>query len=194
MESLPTLTTERLVLTVPSAADAERLAAYHRENREHLAPWEPVRPEAYFTPEYWLGVLPGIAADALADRAFAFVLAERLRPDGPLLGRCALTNIVRGPFQAAYLGFSLAESAVGHGFMFEALSALIPFAFEELNLHRIMANHVPENVRSGKLLARLGFRKEGLAPAYLLIHGAWRDHVLTSLVNSAWRPSEAPRA
>ena len=46
-----------------------------------------------------------------------------------------------------------------------------------------MASYRPENDRSGRLLASLGFEHEGLAKAYLKIDGQWADHVLTSLVN-----------
>jgi len=53
--------------------------------------------------------------------------------------------------------------------------------FESLRLHRVQANHLPENLRSARLLQRLGFRVEGSAHAYLFINGAWRDHVLTAL-------------
>jgi ribosomal-protein-alanine N-acetyltransferase len=67
--------------------------------------------------------------------------------------------------------------------MAEALRATNEFVFREMRLHRIMANYRPENVRSGKLLERLGFVREGLAKDYLFIDGAWRDHILTALVN-----------
>jgi ribosomal-protein-alanine N-acetyltransferase len=66
--------------------------------------------------------------------------------------------------------------------MFEALQASIAYMFHEQDLHRIMANHVPENVRSAALLQRLGFEREGYAREYLKINGIWRDHVLTALV------------
>lgn len=188
MNELPTLATERLILRIPTPGDADRIAAYHAGNRSHLAPWEPIRPDEYFTPGYWRRALESLEAEILNERSVPFVLLARSAPDGPVIGRCAITNIVRGPFQAAHLGFSLAEAAVGNGFMFEALSAVIAFAFDDLALHRLMANHLPENGRSGRLLLRLGFRVEGLAPEYLLIGGAWRDHVLTSLVNPGWRP------
>ena len=56
------------------------------------------------------------------------------------------------------------------------------YSFDELGLHRIMANHQPENERSARLLERLGFEREGYARSYLHIAGAWRDHVLTALV------------
>lgn len=55
-------------------------------------------------------------------------------------------------------------------------------------MHRIMANYMPHNQRSGALLARLGFEREGYAKDYLLIDGKWQDHVLTALTNKEWLP------
>ena len=71
--------------------------------------------------------------------------------------------------------------------MHEALRATNRYMFDELKLHRIAANYRPENIRSGKLLAKLGFRIEGFAKDYLYIDGAWRDHVLTSATNAGFR-------
>ena len=67
--------------------------------------------------------------------------------------------------------------------MHEALTASLDFAFRDLRLHRVMANYRPEHLRSGRLLARLGFAQEGYARDYLFIDGAWRDHILTSRTN-----------
>jgi ribosomal-protein-alanine N-acetyltransferase len=72
--------------------------------------------------------------------------------------------------------------------MIEALQAAIAFVFGPLRVHRIQANYMPHNLRSGRLLERLGFVEEGLARDYLLIDGRWRDHVLTSLTNLEWQP------
>jgi ribosomal-protein-alanine N-acetyltransferase len=74
-------------------------------------------------------------------------------------------------------------ACVGQGIIKEALGAVIQHAFEVLRLHRIMANYVPTNQRSARVLARQGFSIEGYARAYLFIDGAWQDHVLTSLTN-----------
>jgi len=73
--------------------------------------------------------------------------------------------------------------------MSEALRAGDGFAFEELRLHRIMANYRPENERSARLLERLGFVREGIARDYLFVDGAWRDHVLTSLTHPGFDPT-----
>lgn len=92
-----------------------------------------------------------------------------------------LDAFVRGYFQACYLGYAVAERHQGRGFMHEALTLLLGFAFSALELHRVMANHTPDNARSAAVLTRLGFRREGLAPRYLRIHDTWQDHVLTAL-------------
>jgi ribosomal-protein-alanine N-acetyltransferase len=59
----------------------------------------------------------------------------------------------------------------------------IKYAFEELKLHRIMANHMPAKKRSEAQLQNLGFEREGVAKSYILINGRWEDHVLNSLIN-----------
>jgi ribosomal-protein-alanine N-acetyltransferase len=71
--------------------------------------------------------------------------------------------------------------------MTEALSISTKYIFQELNLHRIMANYMPHNRRSAKVLKRLGFVVEGYATDYLMINGQWEDHILTSLTNPHWR-------
>ncbi|WP_306170166.1 GNAT family N-acetyltransferase [Shewanella sp. UCD-KL12] len=101
-----------------------------------------------------------------------------------IIGVCNFTNIVRGPFQACHLGYSVAEKYQGQGLMHEILHAGIDYMFDELKLHRIMANYMPAKTRSGKLLQTLGFEKEGVAKSYLKIAGKWQDHVLTAKVNS----------
>ena len=93
-----------------------------------------------------------------------------------------LSNIVRGPFQAAHLGFSCDGAAEGQGLMHEHLDALVAHAFGPMGLHRVMANHLPSNDRSAALLDRLGFEVEGRARDYLKIAGRWQDHVLRSKI------------
>ena len=182
----PHLETDRLVLRVLDPRDAAVVAAYCERNRAHLAPWEPLRPEEYFTTAHWVrGLELGVTLFG-SNLLVPFGVFPRATPVGPLLGRCTFSNIVRGPFQAAYLGFSLDRDAVGQGLMTEALRAAIRYAFDDLGLHRIMANHMPENTRSARLLRGLGFVEEGYAKDYLRIAGAWRDHVLTALVNPSW--------
>ncbi|WP_209313631.1 GNAT family N-acetyltransferase [Jannaschia formosa] len=67
--------------------------------------------------------------------------------------------------------------------MSKILSAALAHVFDELDFHRVMANHLPENERSARLLSRIGFEREGYAKSYLKIAGRWRNHVLTSKPN-----------
>ena len=93
------------------------------------------------------------------------------------------TQIARGPFQSCILGYAIDGAFERRGLMQEALAATIAHAFDVMQLHRIQASYIPANVRSGRLLQRLGFRREGVAPKYLFINGEWRDHVITALLN-----------
>lgn len=154
----------------------------------HLDRWSPPAGPGFFTPGFWAEKLRIGLEEFHNDRAVRFVLqladgAADPALDAPIVGTCNYSNIVRGPFQACYLGYQIALAQQGQGLMAEALRATNGFMFTDRRLHRIMANYRPENYRSARLLQRLGFRREGIAPDYLFIDGAWRDHVLTALVN-----------
>ena len=84
---------------------------------------------------------------------------------------------------ACFMGYSVAKSCEGQGVMTKLCQHAIAYAFTELQLNRIMANYMPSNARSEKLLTNLGFVKEGFAKKYLFINGRWEDHIMTSLLN-----------
>lgn len=173
-----------MLLTLPPEDAAPRMLAFFEENREHLEKWSPTAPEDFYSASFWRDRLGQARAEFEQDKSMKLVLFERDAPAGPVIGVCNFSNFVRGPFQACYLGYSLDHRFEGRGLMIEALKAATRYAFETLRLHRIMANYVPVNERSGRLLRRLGFVVEGYAHDYLLINGRWQDHILTSLTNS----------
>lgn len=181
-EAVPTLETERLVLRLPTAREARAVLSFVRENEEHLRPFEPVRPAEHFTLAFHRAALARAARDASADRHYRWWLFGKDAP-ARAIGNVGVSNVARGAFQSAHLGFALAAEAQGKGLMHEALEAVVRCAFGELNLHRLEANHLPDNARSARLLARLGFERIGLAPRYLRIAGQWRDHVQTQRTN-----------
>lgn len=184
MSQLPILETPRLRLFIPGPDDAERCISYLQENETHLRPWGPPILPSHFDLEHRRKQRAKAVEAALAGTRFGFALVlQDAGKDAPFLGFVNLTEIVRGVFQACFLGYDLAEKAQGHGYMTEACGAVIDFAFGALALHRLMANYSPTNARSAAVLRRLGFTIEGIAKDYLFINGAWRDHVLTSLTN-----------
>lgn len=185
---LPTLNTTRLSVEHMAPGHAEQLAEFFRRNDRHLAPWDPPRPAGILQPGFWRTE----SARAVHDYEDGAVVRWVLRPRDVtdlVIGRINYTQIARGPFQSCMLGYAIDAAYEGRGLMREALEATIEHVFSVLRLHRIQANYVPENERSGNLLARLGFEREGLARDYLYINGAWRDHVLTARRNPAFDAS-----
>lgn len=185
MLALPRIETKHALLRLPELSDIPDILRYFLENESHLSQFDPKRPAEFYTDTFWNEQIPRHLDQFLADQALRLYVFGR--QSGEVMGTIGFSQICRGPFQACYLGYGIGRKFEGKGLMFEALSAAIAYMFTELNLHRIMANHLPDNERSGRLLARLGFTHEGVAKDYLRINGAWRDHVLTSLHNPDWR-------
>ncbi|WP_065188028.1 GNAT family N-acetyltransferase [Shewanella woodyi] len=187
----PKIMTQRTVLTLLQHYEYQLLIDYYERNHSHLSPWEPEREQGYFEQAQVRERVQCNNAHFFAGGAVHFVARGSINHDGsvtadhngPILGVCNFTNIVRGPFQACYLGYSVDKALEGQGVMREILEAGINYIFKELKLHRIMANYIPDNTRSGHLLSSLGFEKEGVAKAYLKINGRWQDHLLTSKLN-----------
>jgi len=179
------LLTEHLILRPPSVNDAYAVLAYYINNREHLRPWEPERQPDFYTHGTMVQRLAVMQDQMEAGLSVNLLMCDK--KNGALAGIINFSNIVHGPLQACHLGFGLDAGHQGRGLMHEALEPAIHHLFEVVGLHRIMANHQPHNLRSAQVLARLGFEREGYARAYLNINGAWRDHVLTALINPKHR-------
>lgn len=176
----PVLKTERGVLRVLAEHQADLLYDYVNREKAFLKPWEPQRPDSYYELDACRQRIKEIRKDFLADQSVAFFFLNSSQ--SKILGYSSFSNIVRGPFQACYLGYSLSEAEQGKGLMHEALTAGINYMHKEQSIDRIMANYMPKNAASAAVLQRLGFEKEGIAKNYLKIAGRWEDHILTALV------------
>ncbi|UNH28682.1 ribosomal protein S5-alanine N-acetyltransferase [Moellerella wisconsensis] len=175
----PRLVTDRMVIRLAYERDAYRLADYYCENKVFLKPWEPTRDNSHFQPSGWQNRLHVMTELHRQGSAFHFLL---LAPDeDQVIGVINYSNVLRGAFQACYVGYSIAEKWQGQKLMYEAGQATIRYMQQHQKIHRIMANYMPHNIRSGNLLTKLGFEREGYAKQYLQIDGVWRDHVLTAL-------------
>ena len=181
--------TERLILATPAPGQAQAGLDFISRNRDHLRRWNPPEPEGLYTLEHWQQAVLKNAAAFEAGSAVRFWLSPREQPE-LVVGSIGFSQIFRGPFCSCVLGYQIDAAFEGKGLMSEALRAAMIYMFEQQTLHRIAANYRPENVRSGRLLARLGFRIEGFARDYLFIDGDWRDHILTSATNSGFDKRE----
>lgn len=96
--------------------------------------------------------------------------------EGNIVGVFNVSEIVRGLFQNAYLGFYAVADFAAKGYMSAGLKLVLAKVFRELKLHRIEANIQPENIQSIQLIKKNGFRYEGFSPRYLKINNEWRGH------------------
>ena len=96
-------------------------------------------------------------------------------------------NVVTGAFWNAHLSYYGMAGFIGGGWQSESVRAALVLAFTELGLHRVEAAVQPGNLRSLRLVQRLGFRFEGLSPEFLHVDGAWRDHERWALLRREFR-------
>ncbi|MDB5642639.1 MAG: ribosomal protein alanine N-acetyltransferase [Hyphomicrobiales bacterium] len=157
-------------------------AALRERSRDFLAPWEPTWPADDLTRSAYRRRLRRHGEEMERDEAYPFLIFRE--QDGELLGGLTLGQVRRGVSQTATLGYWMGEPFAGHGYMARAVRAAVTYAFANLRFHRIEAACLPHNSRSIRLLEGAGFRREGLARAYLRINGAWQDHVLFARLDS----------
>jgi ribosomal-protein-alanine N-acetyltransferase len=174
----------RLRASAPELADAA--LDYEQRNREHFARWSPPPAQGLFTLAFHQKAMADDVESFVAGREWRWWLQLNQPSEATrLIGIVRFSQVSRGPFCSAVLGYSIDTEHEGAGLMREALAAAIAEVFSPaVNLHRIQANVRPENARSLQLLDALGFVREGLAREYLFIDGAWRDHVMTARTNA----------
>jgi len=156
----------RVALRLLERGDREEFLRLAAESRTLHRPWTypPERPEQF--DELF----------ARSRREDTVCLLACRRDTGQIAGVLIISQIVRGAFQSAYLGYYAHELHAGQGLMREAMVQTVAHAFGPLALHRLEANIQPGNAASIALARSAGFRLEGFSPRYLLIGGQWRDH------------------
>ncbi len=181
-----TLRTPRTIIGLAREGDAAAIVSYYSTNRARFEPVDPERAPIFYQDRFWRAQVRQNEDDYIADRAlrlFIFPRSDR----GRVIGTIGLSNFARGAAQCCTLGYSIDGDLEGRGVMSEALRVVIAHAFGAMHFHRIEANYLPQNERSGNLLRRLGFVVEGYSRDYLRINGAWRDHIRAALINPHWR-------
>ena len=170
-----------VVLRPPRPGDYQEWRDLRAGSRACLQPWEPTWPADDLSRAAFRRRLAVYARDREAGIAFPFFVFRA--QDEAITGGITLSNVRRGVAQMGSVGYWCGQPYVRQGLTLAAVKALSVFAFRTLGLHRLEAACIPENAPSRTLLAKAGFREEGMAPAYLKINGAWRDHVLFGLVS-----------
>ncbi len=160
---------------------AEAFARFHARNRHHLRMAMSQVPELEQA-AHWEGEL-GRRRQAMVAGQAVHLVGFAKDGDGSEIGCLAsFWAIEHGDFQACTLSFLLDAGLEGRSLMFDAVAPAVQEVIARYRLHRIMATHLPENLRSAQLLRRLGFAVEGYARDFVKVNGKWRDNVLLSLV------------
>jgi len=150
--------------------DGEELAALYLANRDFLAPFEPVRPPEFFT------------ADGQRERLERQLDGEThpfaILDDGAIAGTINLFHIMRESLQSGTIGYWIDHRRNGRGLATGAVGEILTYAFEDLELHRVEAATLVDNVSSQRVLEKNGFEKIGLARRFLRINDDWRDFFL----------------
>ena len=174
--------TERMTLRPPLHGDFRAWAELRLKSQDFLAPWEPswssdhLSRKGFTNRVYW--------AQRSAANGSAVPLFLIRRADEAVLGAITLDNIRRGPAQAVTLGYWIGQPHMRQGYMLEALNAVSHYAFRDLDLSRLEAACLPENLASRGVLEKAGFKYEGVAQSYLQIGGRWRNHVLYAMLRA----------
>ena len=161
--------------------DVAELADYYVRNRTHFLPWEPVRGAGFYDQETMLNRILEAEGEFHADKQVK--LGVFCGQQQRMIASIDFSQIVRGPVQSCFVGYSIDAQHQGQGLMQEFMPPCLGYMFNQLQLHRVMATYMTANQRSAALLKRLGFEKEGYAKSYMNISGTWEDHILTALVN-----------
>ena len=164
-----------------NATDSAELADYYLRNRTHFSPWEPKRGRDFYEHETMLNRILEAEGEFHADKQVK--LGAFCQQNQRIIASIDFSQIVRGPLQACFVGYSIDAQHQGQGLMQEFMPPCLDYMFNQFNMHRVMATYTVANQRSAALLERLGFEKEGYAKSYLNIAGTWEDHVLTALIN-----------
>ena len=179
------LETNRLIVREAQFKDIDTIVDYLSTNKAFHQPFEAPRPHNYYTKAYWQQKIYADYYRPDENKTLQLFMFTKDEPN-KTIGYANYYNIMYGAFYSCHVGYMMAESAQGHGYMKEALKVGIQYLFKTKNLHRIQANYMPKNKRSGKTLQSLGFELEGKAKNFLFVNGRWEDHLLTSLTNAEW--------
>lgn len=180
-----TLRTERLFLRPMAEPDAQSLFAIFSDPRVARYLSRPPWPDLDSAHQRIVRDIDALPAGKY------LCLGIELAHEGRLIGECSLFSF-NEQCRRAEVGYGLAFDAWGHGYMHEALSALLDFGFSQLDLNRVEADIDPRNEGSAKSLERLGFKHEGFLRERWIVDGEVSDTALYGLLAREWAASRHP--
>ncbi|ANW63165.1 GCN5 family acetyltransferase [Mycobacterium sp. djl-10] len=160
--------------------DAAQWSRIRIADRQYLEPWEPTAEMDWpvrHAVSAWPSVCSGLRAEARRGRMLPYIIEL----DGRFAGQLTVGNVTHGALRSAWIGYWVHSELTGGGVATGALALGLDHCFGPVMLHRVEATVRPENTASRKVLAKAGFREEGLLRRYLDVDGGWRDHLLVAM-------------
>ena len=163
---------DNITLKVLSPEDAEEILNFYIRNKNYLKPFEASKKDSFYTLESQRKSIVEHYNQFLNGSNISFGIYK----ENHLIGKIQLSNVVLGVFRNAFIGYAMDEKEQGNGYMKEAVNLVVDYAFDYMELHRIEATTLINNLRSKSVLSSCGFKEIGISEKYLFIDGDWRDH------------------
>lgn len=160
--------------------DASEWSRLRIKNQNDLLPWEPTGQGSWagrHQPSSWGPMFSILKSEAKRGSVLPFVIEL----DGRYAGQLTIGNVQRGAVRSAWIGYWVDSDAAGGGVASGAVALGVDHAFGVVGLHRLEATVQPDNRASQAVLAKVGFRQEGLLKRYMDVNARWRDHLLFGL-------------
>jgi [ribosomal protein S5]-alanine N-acetyltransferase len=161
--------------------DARDWVRLRLDNEDWLTHWEPSAPLPW-RERHTTAAFRAMRRAGSRRARTGLSLPFAVRVEGRLAGQVTVDNVVRGALRSGHLGYWVDQAVSGRGLATLAVALICDHAFGAAGLHRLQADIRPENLRSQRLVERLGFRQEGVLRRYLDIDGDWRDHLSYALL------------
>ncbi len=160
--------------------DGAQWSRIRLSERAHLEPWEPTG-DADWTVRHAVSSWPAMYSSLRSEARKGRMLPYVIDVDGRFRGQLTIGNVTHGALRSAWIGYWVSREVIGGGVATGALALGLDHCFGPVTLHRVEATVRPENEASRAVLAKVGFREEGLLRRYLDVDGAWRDHLLVAM-------------
>ncbi len=174
------INTERLLLRPLTFDDADAIFKYHSDSEINQY-------------QGWIPLNIDDVVDFIRNRIspeinitgtwFQFVIVTK--ESSELIGDLGI-HFLEADKKQVELGITLNSDFFGKGYAQEALTGSINYLFNTLNKHRIITSIDPGNIKSIKLVEKLGFRKEAHFKESLKIRGVWVDDLIYAILKSEW--------
>ena len=180
------LQNDNLVLRPLKFRDKKEWTKLRQRNQNWFQQWESTVPDEFSDGKAsFYQIVKNLRVEAKAQRSLPFVMEI----DKKIAGQITVANINYGSTRSAYIGYWIAEEFAGKGYTPLAVAMAIDHCFQILNLHRLEITIRPENLKSLRVVEKLGLRSEGLRPKYLHIDGDWRDHLVFAINKDEYNES-----